>query len=69
MQESMYNMQLNQQVMSPADFQAHLAWPGDKSHFSEGADGDGADDGANDDDAVDDAAADAFEDDDEMQDD
>ncbi|MCI21176.1 hypothetical protein A2U01_0042340, partial [Trifolium medium] len=43
---------------------AHLAWPGDRPHFSEGADGDGADD-----DAVDDAAADAFEDDDEMQDD
>ncbi|MCI55553.1 hypothetical protein A2U01_0076804 [Trifolium medium] len=61
MHESMYNMQLNQQVMSPADFQAHLAWPGDRPHFREGAD-------VADDNDIDEAAADAVEDDDQSGD-
>ncbi|MCI57271.1 hypothetical protein A2U01_0078522, partial [Trifolium medium] len=38
MQESMYNMHLNQQVMNSTDFQAHVAWPGDRPQFMEGVD-------------------------------
>ncbi|MCI27692.1 hypothetical protein A2U01_0048892, partial [Trifolium medium] len=62
MQESMYNMQLNHQVMSPADFQAHLAWPGDRTQFGEGAD---TSSGVDVDDDADAAAAAAFIDEDE----
>ncbi|MCI82529.1 hypothetical protein A2U01_0103803, partial [Trifolium medium] len=43
-----------QQVMSPADFQAHLAWPGDRPHSGEGMDV------CADDDEADEAAANAF---------
>ncbi|MCI48700.1 hypothetical protein A2U01_0069943 [Trifolium medium] len=55
MQESMYNMHLNQHVMNPTDFQAHVAWPGDRSQFMEGVD-------VADDDEIDEAAADAVDD-------
>ncbi|MCI57093.1 hypothetical protein A2U01_0078344, partial [Trifolium medium] len=54
MHESMYNMQLNQQVMNPTYYQAHVAWPGDRPHSREGAD-------VADDDEIDEAAADAVD--------
>ncbi|MCI46849.1 hypothetical protein A2U01_0068090 [Trifolium medium] len=58
MQESMYNMHLNQQVMNTTDFQADVTWPGDRPQFMEGVDvADVADD-----DEIDDAAADAVDD-------
>ncbi|MCI26462.1 hypothetical protein A2U01_0047657 [Trifolium medium] len=65
----MYHMSLNQHMMEPSLFQTHIAWPGDRPQFGDGA---GTSAGAGDDDDVDNAAADAFEedgDDDEMQDD
>ncbi|MCI59723.1 hypothetical protein A2U01_0080978, partial [Trifolium medium] len=63
-------MSLNQPIMEPSLFQTHIAWPGDRPQFGDGAGTFGAGAGADgDDDDVDNVAADAFEDDDEMQDD
>ncbi|MCI46303.1 hypothetical protein A2U01_0067543, partial [Trifolium medium] len=59
--EAMYQMSLNQSVMEPSLFHAHIAWPGDMPHFGDGA---GTSAGA-DDDVADAAAAAAFIDEDE----
>ncbi|MCI05330.1 hypothetical protein A2U01_0026381 [Trifolium medium] len=66
MYEAMYRMSMSEPLMEPTLFQTHIARPGDRPPFGEGAStaaaaaGDGVDD-----DAFDQAAADAFIDDEE----
>ncbi|MCI76522.1 hypothetical protein A2U01_0097792, partial [Trifolium medium] len=54
----MYHMSLNQPILEPSFIHTHIAWPGDRPQFGEGASTSGA--GADgDDEDVDNAAADA----------
>ncbi|CAJ2661680.1 unnamed protein product [Trifolium pratense] len=64
--QAMYQMSLNQPLYDPSQFYSHVAWPGDRPQFGEGAGASGAGAsgaGANvgdDDDPIDERAADAF---------
>ncbi|MCI59267.1 hypothetical protein A2U01_0080522, partial [Trifolium medium] len=56
MHESMYRMQLQEQMMTPPEFQTYAHWPGDRPHFTEGVNIAAGDD----DEDADEAAVDAF---------